>query len=193
MNPTKDHIVGLHLQHMPAFAEYLLSEKLDAFVRTLYRFSLELDIPLLKFFSGMEENQIIRLSTEGNVVLLTAIKNRTISDYIEYSTTNWIKNRLPVITKTDVIGEDIALINFARKRAFRAHLREYTNDAKLTLEIIDEIDQLVLSLESVLYKTYLSIQQEKLQASNDQLKKRENELLEAQDLGKIGSFEWDLT
>jgi signal transduction histidine kinase len=193
MNNTKEHIVDLHLTALPGFAAYLLKDRLHDFVKTLYQISLSLDIPLLKYFSGMEEKEIIRLSTEGNIKLLTAIKNNTISDYIEESKNNWLRNQLPIITKTDVIADDIGLINYARKKAFRELILDYTTNAQERLKIIDEIDRFTLSLDAILYKTFLSIQQEKLQDSNAQLKKREDELLEAQDVGKIGSFEWDLT
>lgn len=193
MNSTKEHIVEIHLVHLPAFADFLLTEKLEAFVKTLYKIGTELDIPLLKFFAGMPEQDIIRMSKEGNMLLLNSIKNNSVADYIDHSKNNWLKNQLPIITKTDVIAEDISLINFARKRAFREYLASYTTDVGLTIKLVDEIDQFVLNLETALFKTYLAIQHEKLTESNAQLKKRENELLEAQDLGKIGSFEWDLT
>lgn len=193
MNETKEHIVDLNLIAFPKYAEYLLKSRLTDFVKTLYQISVRLDIPLLRYFSGMEESEIIRLSTDGNIKLLSAIKDNAIAEYIEESRNNWLRNQLPIITKTDVISDDIGLINYARKKAFRELLLDYTDNAQERLSIIDEIDRFTLSLESILYKTYLSIQQEKLQESNTQLKKREEELLEAQDLGKIGSFEWDLT
>lgn len=193
MNETKENIVDLNLTAFPKYAGYLMESRLNDFVRTLYEITLRLDIPLLKYFSGMEESEIIRLSTDGNIRLLKAIKDNAVAQYIEESRNSWLRNQLPIITKTDVISDDIGLINYARKKAFRELLRDYTDNPQERLMIIDEIDRFTLSLESILYKTYLSIQQEKLQESNAQLKKREEELLEAQDLGKIGSFEWDLT
>jgi signal transduction histidine kinase len=193
MNSTKQSSINLHFTALPGYADYLLKERLHDFVKTLYRISLELDIPLLKYFSGMEEKEIIRMSTEGNIKLLTAIKNNALSEYIAESTNNWVKNQLPIITKTDVISDDIGLINYARKKALRELLLDYTSNANQSLKIIDEIDRFILSLESILYKTYLNIQQEQLTGTNAQLKRREHELLEAQDVGKIGSFEWDMT
>jgi signal transduction histidine kinase len=193
MNNTKEYIVDLRLTALPDYAAYLLQHRLQDFVKTLHQISIGLDIPLLKYFSGMDEKEIIRLSTEGNIKLLTAIKNNTISDYIEESKNNWLRNQLPIITKTDVMADDIGLINYARKKAFRELILDYTTNAQERLKIIDEIDRFTLSLEAILYKTLLSIHQEKMQDSNAQLKKREDELLEAQNVGKIGSFEWDLT
>ena len=193
MNNAQEHIIDLHLTALPDYASYLLKERLHDFVKMLYQISMGLDIPLLKYFSGMDEKEIIRLSTDGNIKLLTSIKNNAISDYIHESKNNWLRNQLPIITRTDVIADDIGLINYARKKAFRELLVDYTDNAHERLKIIDEIDRLILNLESALYKTYLSIQQEKLTQTNTQLKKREDELLEAQDLAKIGSFEWDLS
>jgi PAS domain S-box-containing protein len=192
MNDTREHIVDVHLTALPDYAAYLLNERLEEFVRTLYQISVSLDIPLLKYFSGMTESEILRLSKEGNIRLLTAIKNNTISDYIEESKNNWLRNQMPIITKTDVIADDIGLIGYARKKAFRQFIFDYADNAQQRLKIFDEIDRFSLLLETVLYKTYLSIQQEKLQEANAQLRRREDELLEAQDVGKIGSFEWDL-
>ncbi len=193
MNTIREYIVNLNLTAFPDYAAYLLKSRLSEFIKVLYKTSVELDIPLLKYLSGMDDQEIIRLSTEGNIKLLTAIKTNAVPKYIEESKNNWLSNQLPIITRTDVIADDIGLINYARKKAFREFLPDYTNDPGERLKIIDEIDRFILCHESILYKTYLNIQHEKLAETNAQLKKRENELLEAQDIGKIGSFEWDLT
>ncbi|HYC86791.1 MAG TPA: PAS domain-containing protein, partial [Chryseosolibacter sp.] len=193
MNSTKEHIVDIHLELLPGYADFLLSQKLPDFVKTLYKFSLELEVPLLKFFDGMSESEILNLSTDGNTKLLTALKTGAIARYVEDSKNNWLRNQLPVISKDDVIVEDISLINFARKRALREYLQEYTENPTDVYKILDEIDRFILTLESVSFKTYLTIQQDKLNESTNLLRKREAELLEAQSLAKIGSFEWDMT
>ena len=193
MNSIKEHIIDVQLELLPGYANYLLSKKLKEFVKILYQYSKELNIPLLKFFEGMDQEEFFKLSTEGNIKLLTAIKDGKPHEYVEYSKNNWLRNQLPIISKEDVIVEDISLINYARKKALREFLPLYISDSGRMLKIIDEIDRFILSLDSVLFKTYIGIQEEKLKLSNDQLRKREQELLEAQSLGKIGSFEWDLT
>lgn len=193
MNETTEFKVDLHFEVLPGYADYLLREQLDQFVRYLYESLKSLDVPLLKFFSGMEEKEILKLSKDGNIQLLSAIRDNKIKEYIDQSRIGWVMNQLPVITKTDVIAEDIGLIGFARRRTFREFLPGYTTNAAESFKIIDELDQFILTHESVLVKTYLAIQQEKLAQSHKELKKREEELLEAQELAKIGSFEWDLT
>ncbi len=193
MNTTKEHIIDLQLELLPAYAEYILAERLEDYVRTLYAFSLELDIPLMKFFASLPEKEILRMSKEGAIEFLSAIRDRRVEQYIETSRSNWVRNQLPRISREDVIVEDISLINYARKRTMRAFLPDYTKTPAEALKVTDEIDRFILTLDATLVKTYLAIQEERLRLSNEQLQKREQQLLEAQSLSKIGSFEWDLT
>lgn len=193
MSLTKDHIIDLQLEFLPAYADHILEKHLDEYVQLLYDFSMELDIPLMKFFSGVPKAEIIKLSLDGARQLLSAVRDRSIDAYVEQSRNNWLRNQLPQITREDVIVEDISLINYARKRVLRELLPTYSKDTGSIIKIIDEIDRFILTLDATLVKTYLTIQEERLRKSNEQLQRRERELLEAQALGKIGSFDWDLT
>ncbi len=193
MISTKDYIVDFQLESLPGYAAYLLDNKLDDFSRALYEYSIELNVPLLKFFGSMSEEEIIRLSTDGVVRLLSAMRSRGLDQYIRNNNANWIRNQLPVIAREDVIVEDISLINYARKRAFRKYLPDYAPNNDVVYRVMDELDRFFLAMETESFKTYLAIQHERLNASNELLKRRESELLEAQSLSKIGSFEWDLT
>lgn len=193
MNAAREHIVDIQLDLLPGYADFLLTNKLDEYVKTLANLSHELEVPLLKFFEGMTEQEVLKLSIDSNTRLLNALKTRSVLSYLEETRFTWMRNQLPVISKEDIIVEDISLINYARKRALREYLPLYTENKAEVYKILDEIDRFIMCLESIYFKTYLTIQQEKLNESNTLLKRRESELLEAQSLAKIGSFEWDLT
>src|SRR5687768_4330284 len=154
MNPTKEHIIDLQLELLPGYASYILTARLDEYVKKLYDFSMELDIPLMKFFAGIPEKEILKMSLDGANQLLSAIRDRSINQYIDDSRNNWLRNQLPRITKEDVIMEDISLINYARKRALREMLPDYTKDSRQVVKIIDEIDRFILTLDATLVKTY---------------------------------------
>lgn len=193
MSLVKANAADLRFHVLPGYAAYLLEHRLDAFVRALYETSKQLDIPLLRFFEGMPVEDVIKLSKEGNVRLLSAIRDNTVAEYIDHSIESWLKNQLPIISKDDVIVEDISLINYSRKHTLREFLHEYTTDTTTFRNIADEVDRFFLAHESRVYKAYINLQHEKLEDTNHQLQRRESQLLEAQSLGKIGSFEWDLT
>ncbi|HYG04686.1 MAG TPA: PAS domain-containing protein [Chryseosolibacter sp.] len=189
---TKD-ITRLKLHHLNGYAAFLLQERLEEFVKTLLTYSYELEVPLLKFFGHMGEDEIFQMSLGSNSKLLTALKDNQVNTYVTESTASWINNQLPIVRKEQVIVDDISLVNYARKKALRAHILHYTSDIDKVILVIDEVDQFILMLDSVLYKTFLGIQQERLADMNSMLQKRERELLEAQAIGQIGSFEWDMT
>ena len=193
MNAVAKDITNLKLSLLADYADFLLRERLHEFVRSLVKHSFQLEIPLLKYFNHIPEEEIFRMSLASNTKLLTALRDHDIGSYISESTSSWINNQLPMLRKDQVIVDDISLVNYARKKALRSHILDYTSDIEKAVLVLGEIDQFILTLDSVLYKTYLGIQQEKLAQMNVTLQKRERELLEAQAIGQIGSFEWDLT
>ena len=193
MNLVKDDIIDLRLDYLPGLASYILEYKREEFVKTLLANSYEADIPILKYFRSMPAEEMFKISMESNTMLLTALKNKTPLEYIQFSAQNWIKNQLQIISRDQVVVEDITLINYARKKTFREMLQYYTQETAKMVRIMDEVDRFSLTLDSVLFKTYFGIQQEKLKDANNELQKRETELLEAQSIASIGSFEWDLS
>lgn len=193
MNSVKSDIVDLKLELLPEFAAYILSNRREEFVRRLLELSYAADLPLLRYLVSMSEEEIFRASLDSNTRLLTSLQNRNPHEYIETTTRNWVTNQLPLVSRDQIIVEDITLINYLRKKTFREVLRDYSKDPGTILKIVEEIDRFTMTLDSILFKTYISIQQEQLHQANEKLQKREQELLEAQSIGNIGSFEWDLT
>ncbi|RZM08181.1 MAG: hypothetical protein EOO88_50615, partial [Pedobacter sp.] len=67
--------------------------KLPDFAASLLRVSRELNIPLLRYFEGIPEEQLIALGIEGNKRLLTAIAENKVADYLKESLRNWKENQ----------------------------------------------------------------------------------------------------
>jgi PAS domain S-box-containing protein len=193
MNEVKIHTVEVGVTSLAEFARFLRARKMNDFVHAIIRNSYELKIPLLKYFEGMSEEQRYRLSFDGCERLLVALRDKRINEYFEESKINWVNNQLPLITRDQVVVEDISLVNFARKKTFREFIPDFTSKTAEIVQLIEEIDLFFLEFDSLLFNTYLGLQEEQLRVSNEQLKKRESELLEAQAIASIGSFEWDLT
>ena len=193
MNITQNNIIEITLTYLPGYAEYLLLHKKELFAETFIKNAYALNIPLLKYFDTLKPEERFRISMDSNTRLLTALQLQNIEDYIETSRQNWVNNQLPVVAKDQVVVEDISLVNFARKKTFFDLLHHYTTDPLQLVEIVQEIGRFMLALESVMFKTYIKLQQDELQRTNDELQKSEHQLLEAQSLARIGSFEWDLT
>ena len=178
-------------QYLPDYAAYLLRQEFNNFVDGLLRLYREADVPLFRFFKNVAEDEISSIVAVANREMLTLLASNQVRQYIDQTLDNWLKNQLPVITREQVHSHDITLVNFARAKAFRYFIPNYTDEMSIFRQLIDEIDRFFLILNSDLFAAYIQLQNAKIKSINAALEKREKQLLEAQEIGQIGSFEWD--
>jgi PAS domain S-box-containing protein len=169
---------NLNFRYLPAFANFILQEKLNEFAIAQLKYSRELKLPLLKYLDGYSEEQLIQLGIKESVLLLTSLANDQAREFIEASLKRWIDDQLPMIARDNIGLEDIGLINLMRKKAFRALLPLYSTDQHSTLEIIDELDEFTVAQDAIGYRNLFMLQQSLYK--------------EAQALSNIGNWIWDL-
>jgi PAS domain S-box-containing protein len=184
--------VDLHLLHLPAYAKFLLDHHLEEYARALLQCSRQLQLPILKYLEGLSENQLDAIGKARNAEMLTLFAQNKAEEIIENSVTNWVANRLPIIHRDLVVAEDIVLVSYSRRKVLREFLSRYTTDVHEFGAIMQEIDRFTVALDTNLLNAFIQYEQEKIKGINASLRQRESELLEAQDIGQIGSFEWDL-
>ncbi len=152
----------LYFQYLPAYAQYLLDERIEDFTRTLLAISREVKLPVLKFFENMPEDQLIQLSIQGTKELLGYFATNTIEEFIDISLKKWTENQLIVVQNDEIVAQDISGGSFARRKAFRHFLPDYTTDLSLYNNILGELDQFILTVEERSYYTLFNIKQQKI-------------------------------
>lgn len=183
--------VSSDFQYLPDYARYVLHNRFNDFVQERVRLHNEVDIPLLRFLKNMESDKILALTTSSSREMLSMLASNQVSFYIETTIHNWLSNQLPMISREQVHSHDITLVNFVRAKALRRFIPDYTADMGLYTTLLDEIDRFILILNSELFAAYMELQKQEITTINTALQKREKQLLEAQEIGRIGSFEWD--
>lgn len=189
--PVRDKI-SLDFKQLPGFAKFILHQRLDSFAQALIRLYLENDIPLLRFFSSMGDDQRLALVTASAREMLTLLATNNACQYIDQSVQNWLNNQIPMITREQVQAQDITLVNHVRGKVFRSFIPLYTDDRQVSFDLVEEIEQYIVVLDSELFSAYMGLQEQQIKNINTALQKREQQLLEAQEIGQVGSFEWDL-
>jgi signal transduction histidine kinase len=182
----------LYFNYLPGYAKFLLEERLLPLVKYNLQTSKELDFHLMKYFDFMDEEKLIELSKVSGAAFLTAIIENNLDEYLRISNEKWKANQLPLISREQIVAEDLALTSLIRKNGFRKFLPDFTGDLELALNILQELDEFTFTQQAVGFKTFIDIQQEKLNDLNLSLQKSEVQLLEAQELANMGSFDWDL-
>jgi PAS domain-containing protein len=174
--------------YLPDYAGYLLANKLNEFVTIGIRFSRQAELPLLKPLSKYTEQELVALGMDSNRKILEALTNNKIVEHIEKEAKKWINNTLDYFDKNDVIAEDMTLGFYLRRKLFAYFLDAYTKNVVLQKLIIAEVDVYTTQEELMVYNIYLKMRQEELKQINHELSFHKDILLEAQELGSIGSF-----
>ncbi len=188
----KDPKDKLSFEFLPEFASFILNNHLEDYSSEQLKTSRDEDVPLLKFFSQMPEEELLQLAEKSAKEFLTALAQNKARDYIVKSADDYIKNRISFLEREQVVAEDITIVSFIRRKTIRKFLLLYTKDFAHFIKVMEEVDRYIAENETATFNAYLQIQQEKLSATNAKLAQREQELLEAQELADMGSFLWDL-
>jgi PAS domain S-box-containing protein len=159
------------LSHLPSFAEYLLTHKLDEYVMEQLRLFKLYDVPLLRLLKNLSDEELFNLTKSGAKDLLSFLSQNNIKEYLKHSIERWLNNQLPNIDKHQVIAEDITLVSFIRKRALTGLAFEYANDTEQLLKLVEEIDILILELETSLSNVYMNLLKEKIEEHSNIIEK----------------------
>ncbi|HEY6977423.1 MAG TPA: hypothetical protein VH396_14095, partial [Chitinophagaceae bacterium] len=166
INDVPDGIINMariekfNFQYFPAYARFLLDHKLQEFAAKLLQLSREVNLPLLKLFQSYTEEQLIRLGIQNVKDSLTFFAANKGRELIEHSVKMWLNNEIPMISRDAIVADDITLVSFIRRKAFRDFLPFYTNEFAIHRNIMEEIDQFTTALETVSLNLLLSRQQD---------------------------------
>ena len=150
-------------RHLPAYAQFILEQHLDEFVRKQLSLSFKMKVPLLQHLKHLPEEQLFQQSKIGASELLGRLAANEAREHIEISIQRWLTNQLPLLGKYQVSAEDITIINFIRGEVLKTWITEYTNDLQVALGIVSEMDRFVLGQNTTAVNTYISILKEKIE------------------------------
>jgi PAS domain S-box-containing protein len=165
--------------YLPDYARYLLANKVRDMALRQHELSKELNIPLLRYFSHLTEDQLIELGQEGTRRLLRALENNDATNYIRLAVASWVNDQIPEFSRNQLLSEDISLISYMRRKIFREFVGGFTEDVGNVISILDEMDRFLSWMDKLMFKTLFAIQQELYEQS--------------QEINHIGNWLWDFS
>jgi PAS domain S-box-containing protein len=155
-------IINLNFAHLPAYAQYLLTHKLDELVDRYREISREAGLQLLKKLDGIPAEQQREVVSALIKELLANLSENQAQKQIDNILNSWKENQLPFLNKYDVGAEDIARLSFIRKRSFLHFLAEYAVDSTQMLQVIEELDSFLLHYDLAANEIYINLMQSKI-------------------------------
>lgn len=184
--------LDLQFTYLPAFAKFLLDKHLPSFVKEQVRLSRELDLPLLKYFSGMNEDELLAFSKKSAADLLEYLADNRAAQQIEDSRQRWLKDQVPNVSREQVIAQDITGVSYIRKQSLIKFIPQFTTNTDDIIALVNEINQYTYSSETILANTYISIISNRLEQREADLLQNQQLYKQAQALAHLGHWSWDL-
>ncbi|TCJ19115.1 PAS domain-containing sensor histidine kinase [Flaviaesturariibacter flavus] len=172
-------------RHLHGLAALILDGRLSEFARHQYQRSVQLNLPLLRHLSKYGPGELLALTEKSSGDFLGALAAGKIFEFLNASVMRWVANELSIVDYSDVIVEDITLLNFIRAEGLRQFIPDFTSDLRTAVETAGEIDRLFMGYNTSSMITFIDL----LRA---RISRREDQLLEAEALARLGSFDWDI-
>ncbi|MEI6945631.1 ATP-binding protein [Paraflavisolibacter sp. H34] len=172
-------------QLLPAFARHLQEHRLEEVARQQLVLAREVELPALKLLAAYSDEQLVERIRHSMQEFLGLLAEGKATELIELSLERWKADQLEIIGKFELLAEDIYLINYIRQRAFRLFIPEFTTDIETVLDLVDELDSFFTGSTTAATNTYIGM-------LKDRIARHEQELLDAQRIARMGSFELDL-
>jgi PAS domain S-box-containing protein len=168
-----------NLQKFIDFLIFIRDNHLEEFTRFNIKTMREMDIPLLKLFTNLTEEQLMQQSIKG---FKDNISNLMDGSYWEKQKTNlklWEEDKLPGIPRDAITPNDLLMIYDLQKKGYYKYLPVYTKDQTLSIQILSELDQLNLPAQKDAFTMLFRLNkeaEEKAKKAKDQLAVNEERL-----------------
>lgn len=185
------HKVGRNFNQLAGLARHILADDSYAFADTLVRLYEELNVPFLRFYASYTHEQMVEAMKPGIQEMLELFAINQAHTFVDKTVQQWRDDAYTVVDRNQIQAYDITLHNYAKVRALFMFMHRYTPDPQKQAELTDEMQRLAVILNSELFTVFMESRKQELAEVNQQLRNREQQLIEAQEVGLVGSFEWD--
>lgn len=181
-----------YLLYLPAFAQYLLQHRLNDLVTFQIEMIMATNIPMLQFFKEISEEQKFEIAKKGNADLLNCLAQNKAQEFIDNALKRWKENALPVLTRENIVAEDITQFAYVRKKSMVHFIADYTSELNRAIEIINEIDLFIAFYETASTNTFIHLLNEKISEDAASLREKEYMYERAEEITHLGSYTWNI-
>jgi two-component system, chemotaxis family, CheB/CheR fusion protein len=153
------------------------------------------DIPLIKLFSHLSDEQMFTMAMEGQIKFLDNFIQGRHYEEAAKSLKEWEEDRIPGIPKNAIHPSDLVYIYKAQKISLLSFLPKYTNSLEKGMYIALEMEDYFSTIQNDAVQLLFRLQkeaEEKVKEHEQQLEEQNRLLKQTQQLALIGSYEWDL-
>lgn len=158
------------------YIQFLLNNHLDRLTSENIKIAQQEQLPLLNLFTHLTVPELFVHFKQGLELFLSGILEDTVLKTAEETMQKWQSGQLPDIPKYEIQVSDVILAYSIRKRILLKFLIEFTQGPEKIIAIATAIEKMFSAVEGLAIRTYITIHEENLKASNRSLKQYQEEL-----------------
>lgn len=162
------------MNELKSFAAHIRKNHLQEYVKESLRLVNTMDIPLMRFFRHLTEEQLFEMSVVNSDKFLSSLENGTAASEAEINLKQWEEDKLEGITRQSIEPSDLVLVYAVQKKTLFHFLPGYTRDVNLAEQIIQEMEDYFSGIQNNAVQVLYKIQRE-----------TENALRESEDIFKL--------
>lgn len=155
----KDKLV---FSYLPGYARFVRDNYLVPYIQEQIRISREIELPMLRFFQNVTNDQLIAMAIESHRAFLTAAEENRLKEHFEKSLEVWMADGLGIMKRDEITAQDITFAGYIRKKSLIKFLPSYTTDVNESIEIINEIDTLTVEGDTAATNVYIKLLKERI-------------------------------
>lgn len=155
-------------RHLPAYARFLIDKHLEEYAREQLALGRKMNIPIMAMLSSrFTEEQILVIATDSSREYLTYLAENRAKEQLVTSMSKWLKDRLEIVGKMEIIAQDITLINYVRGQNLKKFIPLYTQSLADAIAITLEIDTILLGGNTTAVDIYIDILKGKVEEQSN--------------------------
>jgi PAS domain S-box-containing protein len=149
------------MNELKQFAEYIRTNHLREYVRESIRLLNSIDIPLMRRFKGLTEQQLFDMSIASSEKFLLSIENGTALNEAEANITKWKEDKLEGgLKRQDIQPSDLVLVYAVQKKSLFHFLPGYSSDVGRIEILLQEMEDYYTKVQNEAVNTLADIQRE---------------------------------
>ena len=148
------------MKNLKTFAAFLKKEKLIPYSQDSIALAREMNIPVMKLFKDLSEEQLLHMSMNTNLHFLDSLIDDTALQNAGTNLKLWEENKMPGISRTDIQASDLVLAYALQKKIMLTYLSQYTSSASEAILIMMELENYYTTVQEAAVKVFFKIQKE---------------------------------
>lgn len=148
------------MEKLVAFLKFITENHLEAAARENIATARAMNLPLMKFFEHLPEDQLLAQSMQGIRDFYTSLADGSYLQRQAESMRLWEEDKLPGIPKDSIKPSDLVLIYAVQKKGYFKFLPAYTTDSQLVIDIVQELDKIYLEGQEMAVNLLFRMQKE---------------------------------